>query len=431
MNAQNETEGRWYEGIARYQWIVLAIASVGWMFDVFEGQIYAVYKTPAMGELLAGKSDAYIDWIANVGLASFLIGGTVGGLLFGVLADRIGRRQTMVWSILMYSVFTGLHYFATEASHVVALRFFVAMGVAGEWAIAASYVAEVFPKKARTMAGGIFHASSVVGAVLGSAVGVWVISMANWRWAFVLGVLPALLVVWVLVSLRESERWQADREESSKETKKMGGSLRELLGVPQWRNRALIGMGLAAVGLGTYWAIYAWGVELVGEVLGDSVSADERFRYGSFAYMLMNGTGGFAGLLFFAPLTMRTSRRFAFAFYHVGAMIVVPIAYLAPTEYWHTLVLLPILAFFVVGMHAGYAIYFPELFPTRLRATGASFCFNVGRLAAAGMLFVRGWLRYDFNLGLRYSVSLMALLFVVGLLLLLIAPETKDKELPE
>jgi len=429
MSAQNETEGRWYEGIARYQWIVLAIASVGWMFDVFEGQIYAVYKTPAMGELLAGKTDAYVDWIATVGLASFLIGGTVGGLLFGVLADRIGRRQTMVWSILMYSVFTGLHYFATEASHVVVLRFFVAMGVAGEWAIAASYVAEVFPKKARTMAGGIFHASSVVGAVLGSAVGVWVISMAHWRWAFVLGVLPALLVVWVLVSLRESERWQADREKSPKEAKQKSGSLRELLGVPQWRNRALIGMGLAAVGLGTYWAIYAWGVELVGEVLGDSVSADERFRYGSFAYMLMNGTGGFAGLLFFAPLTMRTSRRFAFAFYHVGAIIVVPIAYLAPTEYWHTLVLLPILAFFVVGMHAGYAIYFPELFPTRLRATGASFCFNVGRLAAAVMLLVRGLLREW--LDLRLAVSVMASLFLVGLILLLFAPETKDKELPE
>ena len=429
MNELKENEGRWYDGITRYQWIVLVIACLGWTFDVFEGQIYAVYKSPAMADLLVGKDAAFVDLIANVGLASFLIGGTVGGLLFGIMADRIGRRQSMVWSILMYSVFTGLHYFATDAWHVVALRFFVAMGVAGEWAIAASFVAEVFPKKARTMAGGIFHASSVVGAVLGSAIGVWVISMANWRWAFVLGVLPAFLVVWVLTSLKESERWQAERERSSEETQKKRGSLRELLGVAQWRNRALIGMGLAAVGLGTYWGIYAWGLELVGEVLGDSVSEDERFRLGSFAYMLMNGTGGFAGLLFFAPLTMLTNRRIAFAFYHIGAIIVVPIAYLTPTEYWHTLVLLPIMAFFVVGMHAGYAIYFPELFPTRLRATGASFCFNVGRLAAAVMLLVRGWLREW--LDLRVAVSVMTSLFLVGLVLLLIAPETKDEELPD
>jgi hypothetical protein len=188
-------------------------------------------------------------------------------------------------------------------------------------------------------------------------------------------------------------------------------------------------MGLAAVGLGTYWAIYAWGVELVGEVLGDSVSADERFRYGSFAYMLMNATGSFAGLLLFAPLTMATNRRTAFAFYHIGAMIVVPITFLAPTEYWHTLVLLPIMGGFVVGMHAGYAIYFPELFPTHLRATGASFCFNVGRLLAAVMLLVRGWLREW--LDLRLAVSVMASLFLVGLVLLWFAPETKDEELPE
>ena len=124
MNAGNESSSRWYEGITRYQWLVLAIACLGWTFDVFEGQIYAVYKTPAMADLLAGEDKAFVDLIANVGLASFLIGGTVGGLVFGVLADRIGRRQTMVWSILMYSVFTGLHYFATDAWHVVVLRFF-------------------------------------------------------------------------------------------------------------------------------------------------------------------------------------------------------------------------------------------------------------------------------------------------------------------
>ena len=429
MQRELQPEDRWYAGITRYQWLVLIIACLGWIFDVFEGQIYAVYKTPALTDVLPGQSKAFVDFAANLGLASFLIGGTVGGLLFGMLADRIGRRQTMVWSILMYSIFTGLHYFATSAWHIVALRFFVAMGVAGEWAIAASFVAEVFPKKARTMAGGIFHASSVLGAVLGSAVGVWLISKSDWRWAFVLGLLPAVLVVWVLVSLRESERWQADKKRRLDAGGKKRGSLRELLGVRHWRKRALLGMGLAAVGLGTYWAIYAWGVELVGEVLGKDVSEDQRFRLGSFAYMLMNGTGGLAGLLLFAPLAMLAGRRTAFAIYHVGAIAVVPVAYLLPTQYWHTLVLLPIMAFFVVGMHAGYAIYFPELFPTRLRATGASFCFNVGRLVAAVVLVVRGWLREW--LDLRLSVTAMASLFLVGLILLYFAPETKDRELPE
>lgn len=432
MNEIDKTGGRWYDGITRYQWLVFAIACLGWIFDVFEGQIFAVFKSPAMADLLGvAENHSFVDWFGNAGFASFLIGGAAGGLFFGILADRIGRRQSMVWSILTYSIFTGLHYFAQDPWHIVALRFFVAMGVAGEWAIAASFVAEVFPKKARAMAGGLFHASSVMGAVLAAGLGMFLDKASDWRLAFLVGLLPALLVVWVLVSLKESEKWEAAKTGNSNDAKpkQKGGSLRELLGVPQWRKRALIGLGLASVGLGTYWGIYAWGPELVKEVLGDSVSAEESRSAASFAYLIMNFTGGLAGLVLFAPITMFTNRRTAFAFYHVGALIVVPITFLACQEYWHTLVLLPVTAFFVVGMHAGYAIYFPELFPTRLRATGASFCFNVGRFVSALMLLVRGQLRE--HLGLRWAVTVMASLFVVGLILLIFAPETKDKELPD
>ena len=432
MDIQNENESRWYQGITYYQWLVLVIACLGWIFDVFEGQIFAVFKTPAMADLLNVAEDhVSVDWFANFGFASFLIGGAFGGLVFGILADRVGRRQSMVWSILTYSIFTGMHYFAQNAWHIVILRFFVAMGVAGEWAIAASLVAEVFPKKARALAGGIFHASSVLGAVFASFIGMFLDKQTDWRPAFLVGVLPALLVVWVLVSLKESEKWQAATTGDSDEAKPKpkGGSLKELLGAGPWRSRALIGLGLASIGLGTYWGIYAWGPELVHEVLGDSVSPQDRRSAASFVYLIMNFTGGLAGLVLFAPITMMTNRRIAFAFYHIGSLIVVPITFLGCQTYWHTMVLLPVTAFFVVGMHAGYAIYFPELFPTRLRATGASFCFNVGRFVSALMLLVRGQLR-DL-MGLRWAVTAMASLFLVGLILLWFAPETKDEELPE
>jgi len=429
MSIENQADRPWYASVTRYQWLVLLIACLGWTFDVFEGQIYAVFKTPAMADVLqVAEKDPLVDRYANLGFASFLIGGAVGGLLFGVLADRIGRRQSMVWSILTYSVFTGLHYFATSWLHIVVLRFFVAMGVAGEWAIAAALVSEVFPKRSRAMAGGIFHASSVGGAVMAAVVGIFLDQASDWRMAFLVGLLPALLVVWVLVSLKESEKWQA-ASASPEAPKQKGGSLGELLGVRQWRNRALIGLGLASVGLGTYWSIYAWAPELVREVLGNSVSPEEARSRASFAYLIMNFTGGLAGLLAFAPITMLTNRRIAFAFYHVGALLVVPITFLSASTYTQCLVLFPIMGFFVVGMHAGYAIYFPELFPTRLRATGASFCFNIGRLVSAGMLWVRGELRIQY--GLRWAVSMTALLFLVGLVLVLFAPETKDKELPE
>lgn len=428
MNAK-AAELRWYEGITRYQWTVLVIACLGWSFDVFEGQLFAVFKTPAMADVMGlAETDPLVDRYANVAFAFFLAGGAVGGLFFGMLADRIGRKRSMILSILTYSLFTGLHYFAQTWWHIAGLRFLVAMGVGGEWAIAASIVSEVFPRRSRAAAGGIFHASSVLGAVLASLIGIFLYQASDWRVGFLTGLLPALLVAWIMNGLQESEKWKAAKSGESKLSPRLG-SLHELMGDPVWRGRALLGLGLASIGLGTYWSIYVWGPELVHEVLGDSVSPEERRSAASLAYLVMNFTGGFAGLLAFAPITTLTNRRAAFAIYHVAALAIVPITFLAARTYLQTLILLPIMAFFVVGMHAGYAIYFPELFPTRLRATGSSFCFNVGRLVSAVMLLVRGELRSI--VGLRYAVALMSLLFIVGLALLLIAPETKGKELPE
>ena len=430
MNSSVGAERLWYAEVTRYQWIVLAIACLGWVFDVFEGQIFTIFKTPAMAELLGvAEKDPRVGFYSDVSFASFLVGGAVGGLLFGMLADRIGRRQSMVWSILTYSVFSGLHYFAGTWWHVAILRFFVAMGVGGEWAVAAALVAEVFSGKARTAAGGIFHTSSVLGVMLATIVGILLTGATDWRWAFLLGLLPAFLVVWILASLKESEKWQAAKTRSGPASTARGGGLRELMADRRWRYRALIGFGLAAIGLGTYWGILAYAIELIGQVLGGSVSDEERRRAASTAYMIMNLAGSLVGQLAFTPITMRFGRRAAFAFYHAGAAIIVPLTFLTAATWTQTVVLLTITAFFVAGMHAGYAIYFPEMFPTRLRATGASFCFNLGRLGSAVMLVVRGQLRNV--LTFRHAVSIMSLLFVVGLVLLWFAPETKGEELPD
>ncbi len=230
-------ERPWYAGISRYQWFVLLIACLGWVFDVFQGQIFALLKTPMMIDLLgAAKNDPSVGRYSDVAFASFLVGGAVGGLLFGMLADRIGRRQAMVWSILTYSVFTGLHYFATNVAQIVILRFFVAVGVAGEWAVAASLVAEVFPQKARAVAGGIFHASGIVGGVVAAGVSMILADPRQWRLVFLLGMLPALLIVWILASLKESEKWQAAAAAPAPVEGRPRGGLRELLGTPQWRS---------------------------------------------------------------------------------------------------------------------------------------------------------------------------------------------------
>src|SRR3954463_3086424 len=194
--------GRWYAGVTRYQWLVLTIASAGWVFDAFEGQIFNITRQQMLKDLLAtrGTPDAIRRW-GDLFLAAFLLGGTLGGVAFGSLADRFGRKPAMALSILFYSAFSGLTYFATHLWHVALLRFLVALGVGGEWAVAAALVAEVFPSRARAHASGIFHATSILGlwlaALSGLAVG------AQWRYAYLIGVVPALLVLWVRVSVHE------------------------------------------------------------------------------------------------------------------------------------------------------------------------------------------------------------------------------------
>jgi MFS family permease len=424
--SQHNHVGPWYKEVTSSQWLVLAVASAGWIFDIYEAQLFTIFKTPALEELL-GKGSPDVNWHANVAFALFLIGGAVGGIGFGVLGDRIGRVRVMSLTILVYSVFSALTFFVRSVWELEALRFLVALGTGGEWAIAAALVAETFPPRARAFASGLFHASSVLGAGLASLTGGFLVGPGAWRWGFLLGLAPALLVLWIRVSIREPQGWEKARGRAASVEEL--GSLRELLGDPRWRPRALIGLTLAAVGLATYWGIYAWAPELVDKILGPSVSPERRQAASSLAYLLMNLTGGLFGLLAFAPLANAIGRRFAFVAYHLGALILVPLTFLGAQTYTQALLLLPAMAFFVVGMHAGYAIYLPELFPTRLRATGSSFCFNLGRLLTAALLVLRARLgaRYEFRTG----VVAMAGLFLVGLLVLAFAPETRGRDLPE
>ena len=423
-----ERKEHWYEGITGYQWLVLVIASAGWIFDVYEGQIFNITRKEMLGDILQASGNGadvntYGDWF----LAIFLVGGTLGGLAAGSLADRYGRRPIMVLTILMYSLFSGLTYFATELWQVGALRFLVAMGVGGEWAVAASLVAEVFPSRARAQAAGIFHASSVLGtwlaAIAGMAVG------AQWRYAYLLGIVPALLILWVRASVKEPKKWQDAKQQ---DTSSQLGSFWDLLWNPKWSGRALLGMALAAVGLGTFWSVTVAGQGLAQQLLErGGMDANSAATRAKFAYGIIQTAGGGAGLLAFGPLCARFGRRWTFIAMQGLAFLIVPITCFGPRTYQQLLWILPVFGFLTLGMHAGYAIYFPELFPTHLRATGTSFCFNGGRVLAVPVLLFSGWLKGlpDMNLGV--AVSWLSTLFLVGIIVVLFLPETKGQELPD
>lgn len=415
--------GPWYAEVTRYQWLVLAVASAGWIFDVYEGQIFNITSGRMLPEILGTAPDAEeVSYWRDVLFGVFLVGGAVGGIGFGSLADRWGRQPTLIATILLYSIFSGLTGFASELWHVVVLRFLVAVGTGGEWAVAAALVAEVFPARARAHGSAIFHGSSTLGTWLATLVGLMI---EHWSHAYFIGVLPAVLIVFVRTRVRESEAWENRTGDGTR-----GGSFRELFGVPLWRRRAVLGLLLATVGLGTFWGVTVAGQSLAKEaLLRDGVSEEVAEQKARFAYGIVQATGGGIGLLAFGPLAARLGRKRAFILFQLAALVIVPIACFVPTSYNQLLAILPVYGFLTLGIHAGFAVYFPELFPARLRATGASVCFNGGRLLSAVVLVASGWIKTQ--LSLPIAVSTLSLLFLLGIGIVLMLPETKGRPLPE
>lgn len=424
LTTMSNNSTKWYSSVTRAQWLVLLIASLGWVFDAFEGQLFNLTRGAMLADLLrVPPGDVQVRQWGDIFLGVFLAGGTLGGLLFGMLGDKFGRKPVMVLTILFYSIFSGLTSFATELWHVGALRFLVAMGVGGEWAVAAALVAEVFPKSARTQAGGIFHTTGVLGTWLATLVAMNVGD--GWRTAYLVGIVPALLTLWVRASVEEPHSWQEARTSGRRM-----GSYAELFGDPRWRRRALLGMTLAAVGLGTFWGVCIATQDLVRELLlRQGISAHEAENKAKFAYGIIQALGAGVGQLCFGPISVRLGRRSTFALMHVLSFImVVSVCYL-PNAYWQMLVLLPLLGFAALSIHSGYAIYFPELFPNHLRATGAGFCFNAGRLLAAPVLLLSGHVKT--LMSLPNAVALLGCLFLLGLAALAFLPETRGQDLPE
>jgi MFS family permease len=361
-------------------------------------------------------------------LGIFLIGGTIGGWLFSSLADKWGRKPVMALTILCYSIFSGLTFFAQDLWHVGALRFLVAMGVGGEWAVGAALVAEVFPKHARERAGGIFHTSSVAGIWIAGAAGLVVGS--HWRFAYLVGVIPAILTLAVRVYLREPESWKHAKETKAERM----GSFSDLIGTGRWRSRAVFGALLAMVGLATFWGVAVAGQDLAADLLRKLGAPPETISSRSkVAFAFIQTTGGAIGQLMMGSLCAWFGRRRTFAWMHIGGFLLTFAVCWLPgyfQSYTLFLLLVPLFGFFAQGIHSGYAVYFPELFPTHLRATGAGFCFNTGRiLAAPVLLWLSPWLKATMDL--PKAVSLLGGLFLLGLVMLAFLPETKGQDLPE
>lgn len=467
-----------------YQWFVFAVAAMAWLADCMDQQLFNLARNMSITDLLGGPAadkDAVTTWSTRA-TSVFLVGWATGGLVFGMYGDRLGRVRTLTYTILLYSLFTGFSALSQSVWDYCLYRFLTGVGVGGVFAAAVSLIAETMPGHARPFALGLMQASSAIGnitaAVLFITLGLLelngyldalqAVGLTAWRVLFLIGLVPAVLVIVIQRRLSEPASWVQAKAAADAGTGKRLGSYADLFGGGWVTRHAILGMLLAFVGVVGLWGIAFFSVDLQQMIfratftreateffpLAEGATAEvkaaveqQRARYVAGQRIIWAGItslainiGAFVGMSGFSWMASRIGRKPAFAITHVAAAGSVALVFWGMQTRTDIIWMNALMGLCMLALFGGYAIYLPELFPTRLRATGTSFCYNVGRFIAASGPIMLGVLTTSVfafakaeneSLPFRYSGLAMCSIFALGLLVLPFLPETKDKPLPE
>jgi MFS family permease len=440
--------------MSRYHWFVFATASMAWLFDCLDQQLFILSRNSAMANLLPPGTDA--NEYGGYATAVFVAGWATGGLIFGAVGDRVGRARTLTLTVLMDSVFTGLSALSQGWVDFAIYRFITGLGVGGVFGLAVALIADSLPDRSRTGALGMLQALSAVGNVTAGLISMGVGQLVarktispewSWKLMFLIGAVPAFLFVFIQLKLKEPERWVKARE-AGRKTGAAFGSCKSLLGESRWRRSALAGMLLCVAGVIGLWGIGFFAPELVGPVIERSLAQQnlprEQIAGAKGIWIGINSivfnVGAFVGMIAMTKLAEGVGRKRAFVVAFLAAMVATVGYYQlfnGRSDIWMS----AIMGACQLALFAGFAIYLPELFPTRLRSTGTSFCYNVGRFLAASGPFTLGKLQAALKAGattpeakleaFRSAATYMSAIFLVGLIALLFLPETKGRPLPE
>lgn len=384
-------------GLTRYQWLVLGAAWLGWGFDVFDGLLFNYVAPICVPNLLgyapgdpAAKGDTMM-WTAALS-SMLLLGWALGGVLFGKLTDRLGRTRTMLLTMLTYALGTAACAFAPNLWVLALFRFVASLGIGGEWAAGASLVAETMPKDKRILGGALLYTSAPIGLLLATFVNdvftrqldsIAADPSLSWRVVFITGLVPAAVAVLIRLKIKEPEHWAP-----SENTR-----LRELF-TPALRRRTLGGLAMAVIALVTWWSCSAFIPVIASFLAADTAPDPSRLADLKVEFITLGTTtfaiGGLVGTLLTVPVALRLGRRPMFAIYFVGSAMAIWAAFGAPVEAETRLWLLGGVGLTVFGVFGAFSFYLPELFPMRLRGTGAGFCYNAGRVITAVFPFAVG-----------------------------------------
>jgi MFS family permease len=445
-----------------YQWFVFIVCCLAWDLDCLDQQLFVLARDPALATL-SGRpvGDPMVDHFGGVATAIFMIGWAIGGIGFGILGDRLGRVKTLTATIGLYALFTGLSALSTGVWDFMAYRLLTGLGVGGAFAAAVVLLAETVPDAPRPYVLGLFQASSVLGNCTAALISMYLGNLQRqgafpadgwltpWRVMFLIGILPGVLLVVVQFSLKEPDKWLAMRAAEVQGTKPTPwqaffGTLTSLLKTAPWNKRVLFGLLLTSAGVIGLWGIGFFAPRLTSAALTATLTAEgltgdalkgEIGWWRGITSLMQNG-GAFLGIFAFSWVTGIIGRRPTFAiFFALAALATAGTFWGLKTRndiYW----MIPLMGFFQLAIFGGYAIYLPELFPTKYRSTGTSFCYNAGRFLAAAGPFTLGYLTSVVFVdrgadAIRYAGVSMCAIFLIGLLALPFLPETKGKPLPE
>jgi MFS family permease len=391
----------------------LVAASFGWMLDSFDVMLYAMVLAALISDLGMAKATAGL-------LGSLtLVASAVGGLIFGVVADRFGRRKALMASILIYSVFTAACGFATGVATLAVFRIFLGLGMGGEWASGASLVSETWPAEHRGKALGIVQSSWAVGYAAAAAVAALVLPVWGWRGVFFVGVIPAFFTLWIQRRVKEPEIWKAGRAAAASIRAGFG----EIFGKKRLRLTLFVTL-MNACTMFAWWGFNLW-LPAYLSMAPDQGGVGLGPRTMS-ALVIFMQAGMWLGYISFGFISDKLGRKRSYVGFLVAAAVFM-LLYSRTREPLALLVLGPFVAFFGTGYFTGFGALTAEIYPTAVRATAQGITYNTGRIVSAAAPFVVGSLAQTKGFG--FSFMLIAAAFLTAALFWTGIPETMGKQL--